>query len=46
VITSAIASLGNEYVLGLKAVNCQSGDVLAQEQATATSKEQVLDALG
>jgi len=45
-IASAIASLGSEYVLGLKAVNCQSGEVLAQEQVTATSKEKVLDALG
>ena len=46
VISSAIASLGNEYVLGLKAVNCQTGEVLAQEQVTASAKEQVLDALG
>jgi eukaryotic-like serine/threonine-protein kinase len=30
----------------LKVVNCQSGDVLAQEQATAASKEKVLDTLG
>src|SRR6202040_1392811 len=28
------------------AVNCQSGDVLAQDQVTATSKEKVLDAVG
>ena len=45
-IAGSIAALGNEYVLGLKAVNCQSGDVLAQEQATAASKEKVLEALG
>ena len=45
-IAGAIASLGNEYVLGLKAVNCQSGDTLAQEQVTAASKEKVLEALG
>jgi tetratricopeptide (TPR) repeat protein len=32
--------------LGLKAVNCQSGDILAQERVTATSKEKVLDSLG
>jgi tetratricopeptide (TPR) repeat protein len=38
--------LGSEYVLGLKAVNCQSGDTLAQEQITAVSKEKVLDTLG
>ncbi len=33
-------------MLGLKAVNCQSGDPLAEEQVTAASKEKVLDALG
>jgi serine/threonine protein kinase/tetratricopeptide (TPR) repeat protein len=45
-IAGSIARLGSEYVLGLKAVNCQSGDTLAQEQATAASKEKVLDTLG
>jgi eukaryotic-like serine/threonine-protein kinase len=45
-IAGSIASLGSQYVLGLKAVNCQSGDALAEEQATAVSKEKVLDALG
>src|SRR5439155_8266779 len=45
-LAGAIGSLGSEYVLGLKAVNCQSGDTLAQEQVTAASKEKVLDALG
>jgi eukaryotic-like serine/threonine-protein kinase len=45
-IAGSIASLGNQYVLGLKAVNCQSGDTLAQEQAAAASKEKVLGALG
>jgi len=45
-IAGAIGSLGSEYVLGLKATNCQNGDTLAQEQATATSKEKVLEVLG
>ena len=45
-IAGSIGSLGSEYVLGLKAVNCQNGDTLAQEQVTASSKEKVLDALG
>ena len=45
-IAGAIGSLGSEYVLELKAVNCQSGDTLAEQQVTAASKEQVLDALG
>jgi eukaryotic-like serine/threonine-protein kinase len=33
-------------VLGLKAVNCQTGDVLVEEQVTAPAKEKVLDAVG
>jgi eukaryotic-like serine/threonine-protein kinase len=45
-LAGSIGSLGSEYVLGLKAVNCQSGDTLAQEQVTAASKEMVLGALG
>ncbi len=45
-IGGSIANLGNQYVIGLKAVNCLSGDVVSQEQATATGKEKVLDALG
>jgi len=45
-IAGSIASLGSQYVLGLKAVNCQSGDPLAEEQVTAASKEKVLEALG
>jgi eukaryotic-like serine/threonine-protein kinase len=45
-IAGSIGSLGSEFVLGLKAVSCQSGDTLAEEQVTALSKEKVLDALG
>jgi DNA-binding winged helix-turn-helix (wHTH) protein/tetratricopeptide (TPR) repeat protein len=45
-IAGSIGGLGSEYVLGLKAVNCENGDALAQEQITALSKEKVLDALG
>jgi tetratricopeptide (TPR) repeat protein len=45
-IIGSIGSLGSEYVLGLKAVNCQSGDTLAEEQVTAASKEKVLESLG
>jgi len=45
-IAGAIGSLGSEFVLALKAVNCQNGDTLAQEQVTAASKEKVLDTLG
>ncbi len=45
-IEGSISNLGNQYVVGLKAVNCHSGDLLASEQATANGKEQVLKALG
>ncbi len=45
-IAGAIGSLGSEYVLGLRAVNCQNGNILAQEQVTASTKEKVLDELG
>jgi len=45
-IAGSIGSLGSEFVVGLRAVNCHSGDTLAQEQVTAASKEKVLDALG
>jgi len=45
-IEGSIATLGSQYVLGLKAVNCRNGDALAEEQVTANSKEQVLKALG
>ena len=45
-LAGTIDSLGSEYVLGLKAVNCRSGDTLAEEQVTAASKEKVLDTLG
>jgi tetratricopeptide (TPR) repeat protein len=45
-LAGSISNLGSQYVLGLKAVNCQSGDLLAQEQATAAAKEKVLDAVG
>jgi eukaryotic-like serine/threonine-protein kinase len=45
-IGGSIASIGSEYVVGLKAVNCLNGETLAQEQVTAANKEKVLDALG
>jgi eukaryotic-like serine/threonine-protein kinase len=45
-LAGSIGSVGSEYVLALKAVNCQNGDTLAQEQVTAATKEKVLDALG
>ena len=45
-IEGSIDKLGNQYVLGLKVVNCRTGDLLAEEQATVSGKEQVIAALG
>ena len=45
-VVGSVSNLGREYVLALKAVDCQKGDTLGQQQATAESKEKVLDALG
>ena len=45
-IAGAIGSLGSKYVLELKAMNCQTGDTLAEEQVAVASKEKVLDVLG
>src|SRR5271166_2687830 len=46
VISGSISTLGNEYVVGLNAINCTTGDSLAREQVQASGKEKVLDALG
>ena len=45
VFEGSIAPLGSQYVLGLNAVNCRTGDLLAQEQVQAAHKEDVLRAL-
>ena len=45
-LAGSIAALGTQYVIGLEALNCASGDVLAREQMTAAGKEQILPALG
>jgi Flp pilus assembly protein TadD len=44
-VEGSIAALGSQFVLGLKAIDCRTGDVLDQEQETAGGKEQVLKAL-
>src|SRR5713101_1325461 len=44
-LTGSIASLGSQYVIGLRAVNCDTGDVLAETQQRAAGKESVLKAL-
>jgi len=45
VLDGSIASLGSQYVLGLRAEDCRTGDVLAEEQVQAARKEDVLNAL-
>ncbi|MFY9530819.1 MAG: serine/threonine-protein kinase [Candidatus Acidiferrales bacterium] len=45
IVEGSIAVLGKQYVLGLTAVNCRTGDSLAEEQERATGKEQVLAAI-
>ena len=45
VLQGSIAALGSQYVLGLRAKHCTTGDILADEQAQATRKEEVLSAL-
>ena len=44
-LTGSIAGLGSQYVIGLKAVNCDNGDVRAEAQERAAGKEAVLKAL-
>lgn len=45
-LAGSIGSLGSHYVLTLEAVNAETGDVMAREQAEVSSKEAVLSALG
>ena len=45
VIEGSIASLGNQYVLGLRATDCRSGEVLDTQQSQVPRKEDVLSAL-
>jgi eukaryotic-like serine/threonine-protein kinase len=44
-LTGSIASLGSHYVITLAAVNAQTGDSIASEQAESESKEKVLKSL-
>jgi eukaryotic-like serine/threonine-protein kinase len=44
-LAGSVSSLGSQYVIALKAMNCDSGDVIAQEQVQARTKEEVLKAL-
>ena len=45
VLEGSIASMGSQYVLGLRARDCSTGDVLDEELVQAAKKEDVLGAL-
>jgi eukaryotic-like serine/threonine-protein kinase len=45
-LAGSIASVGNQYLIGLKAVNCQTGDTLASAEGEAENREKVLKMLG
>ena len=45
-VAGRIASLGSHYAISLSAINCPTGDYIAQEQVEASGKEAVLQALG
>jgi len=44
-LEGSIAKLGSQYVLGLRARNCNTGRILDQQQAVATRREDVLNSL-
>jgi len=46
VLEGSIASLGSRYVLGLRARNCSTGEVIDDQQLQAANKEEVLNVLG
>src|SRR6185436_8122691 len=45
VLEGSIASLGNQYVLGLRAKNCHTGTTVEQQQVQVARREDVLNAL-
>ena len=45
-VEGSIAALGSDFVITLGVHNCQTGAVIAQQQAQASSKEDVLNQLG
>jgi tetratricopeptide (TPR) repeat protein len=45
VLEGSISNLGTEYVLGLRAKNCGTGETLDEQQTQAAKKEDVLNAL-
>lgn len=45
VLDGSIALIGSQYVVGLRASNCNNGEILDQEQAVAAKREDVLNSL-
>lgn len=45
-LAGSISALGNNYVIGLNAINCATGDTLGKQQVEARGKEEVLKAVG
>jgi tetratricopeptide (TPR) repeat protein/predicted Ser/Thr protein kinase len=45
-LAGSISPLGNNYAIGLNAINCASGDALVKEQVESHGKENVLKSLG
>ena len=45
VLDGSIANLGSQYVLGLRAKTCRTGDIIDEEQVEVARKEDVLNAL-
>ena len=45
VLTGSIARLGSEYVVGLRAKHCRTGEILDQEQVQAARIEDVMKAM-
>ena len=45
VVEGSISRLASQYVLGLRATNCRTGDVLFDEQVQLAKKDEVLTAL-
>jgi serine/threonine protein kinase/tetratricopeptide (TPR) repeat protein len=46
VLAGSIARLGNQYLVGLEATNCNTGELLASQQVQAEKKDAVLKSLG
>lgn len=44
-LEGSIVALGSQYLIALQAVNCQTGETFAREQAESAGKEHVVEAL-